>query len=346
VPAPYASKLEAALDHAARGFAVFPLRTNAKIPRFEGWQAAATSDPAQIRQWWSQWPRANIGILTTRLLVVDIDPRNGGDASAEALHKATPLPKTLCSKTQGGGARMISRSTGRQANVSSSKTSNLVELPDLARFRFSPEADTELREIEAFKEREIARPNASNFIRQWLDKLPNEFGRVALAFHQIECCTSDCSTVFEDPAPELISVDTARRARRYLTEFIFSHTQAFALQAPQSSTSGDNAVWIAGFILAGERTTINARDVYRSYHAIRREDISRVMGDLELLDWVRPIKFDARSVATGWAVNPAVHDARFAEIAEAERLRRADVRQRAAQGRLPEIQHAPAIGQG
>jgi hypothetical protein len=71
VPAPYTSKLEAALDHAARGFAVFPLRTNDKIPRFEGWQAAATSDRAQIQRWWSQWPKANIGILTTSLLVVD-----------------------------------------------------------------------------------------------------------------------------------------------------------------------------------------------------------------------------------------------------------------------------------
>jgi hypothetical protein len=109
VPAPYTSKLEAALDHAARGFAVFPLRTNDKIPRFEGWQAAATSDRAQIQRWWSQWPKANIGILTTSLLVVDIDPRNGGDASAKALHELTPFPKTLCSKTQGGGAHMIYR---------------------------------------------------------------------------------------------------------------------------------------------------------------------------------------------------------------------------------------------
>jgi Bifunctional DNA primase/polymerase, N-terminal len=83
VPAPYTSKLEAALDHAAHGFAVFPLRTNGKSPRFEGWQDAATSDPVQIRRWWLQWPQANIGILTTSLLVVDIDPRNDGDASAK-----------------------------------------------------------------------------------------------------------------------------------------------------------------------------------------------------------------------------------------------------------------------
>jgi len=223
--------------------------------------------------------------------------------------------------------------------------SSLVESADFARFRFAPDADAELQEIEAYKNREIARPNASNFIRQWLDKLPNEFGRVALAFHHIEHCTSDAAAVFEDPAPDLICLDTARRARRYLTEFIYSHVQAFSQQAPQASAGADHADWVAGFILAGERGKIDARDIYRSYHAIEREEIPRVMADLELLDWVRPIKFSHRNVATGWAVNPAVHDGRFAAIAEAERIRRADVREKASQGRSREVNPASATGQ-
>ena len=55
-----------------------------------------------------------------------------------------------------------------------------------ALFRFSPEADAELHAVEAFKAKEIARPDASSMLRQWLDKMPNEFGRLSLVFHFIE----------------------------------------------------------------------------------------------------------------------------------------------------------------
>jgi len=37
-----------------------------KHPREEGWQAAATTDPAAIADWWRHWPNANIGIPTGR----------------------------------------------------------------------------------------------------------------------------------------------------------------------------------------------------------------------------------------------------------------------------------------
>ena len=33
----------------------------------------------EIKRWWSRWPNANIGALVgDGLVVVDIDPRNGG----------------------------------------------------------------------------------------------------------------------------------------------------------------------------------------------------------------------------------------------------------------------------
>jgi hypothetical protein len=42
----------------------------------------ATVDPARINSWWRRYPPANVGIATgpSNLVVVDIDPRNGGDA--------------------------------------------------------------------------------------------------------------------------------------------------------------------------------------------------------------------------------------------------------------------------
>ena len=85
--------LDAALDLAARGFAVFPqhrvtddggctCRAGAtcpspgKHPLASGWRESATTDPQAIRSAWAEHPQANIGILTgssSGLVVVDLD---------------------------------------------------------------------------------------------------------------------------------------------------------------------------------------------------------------------------------------------------------------------------------
>ena len=77
--------LEHALAYAERGWRVFPVQ--GKKPAIVRWPKRASSDPAQIRTWWERWPEANIGIAMTRsrLLVLDIDPRNGGDESFDRL---------------------------------------------------------------------------------------------------------------------------------------------------------------------------------------------------------------------------------------------------------------------
>jgi hypothetical protein len=77
--------LEHALEYARWGWSVFPLRPASKEPATEHGFKDATTDEAQIRKWWKKQPTANIGIATGRvsgLVVVDIDPRNGGDTAA------------------------------------------------------------------------------------------------------------------------------------------------------------------------------------------------------------------------------------------------------------------------
>lgn len=65
----------------------------------------ATTDLGRIREWWSRWPTANVGIRPARgMVVVDVDPRHGGDAAlADLIADNAPLPDTLIAHTGSGG---------------------------------------------------------------------------------------------------------------------------------------------------------------------------------------------------------------------------------------------------
>ena len=79
---------EAAMHIATElGWPVFPLAPGSKvpaIPREDGGHGHldATTDPETIRAWWTERPRANIGISPgpARLMVVDVDPRHDREA--------------------------------------------------------------------------------------------------------------------------------------------------------------------------------------------------------------------------------------------------------------------------
>ena len=82
------SLLDWALDAVARGFFVFHLQERSKTPypRTRGF-LDATKSPDLIRKIWTRSPRANIGIAceASGILVIDIDGRNDGPATARAL---------------------------------------------------------------------------------------------------------------------------------------------------------------------------------------------------------------------------------------------------------------------
>jgi hypothetical protein len=88
----------AAPELAAQGWAPFPCKwrgEHAKAPLTINGFHDASRDPDQIRAWWTRWPQAMIGApVPESLLVIDIDPRNGGNLAE--LEKLTgPLPATL-----------------------------------------------------------------------------------------------------------------------------------------------------------------------------------------------------------------------------------------------------------
>ncbi len=65
----------------------------------------ATGDRAQLREWWGRWPHANLGIATGPFVVVDVDPRHGGDDTLRDLEREHgELPRTVQCLTGGGGA--------------------------------------------------------------------------------------------------------------------------------------------------------------------------------------------------------------------------------------------------
>jgi hypothetical protein len=120
--------LDAALRYASRGLPVFPLwpvlqfkpgsytcacgktlrcESPGKhpIPHLtpNGLKQATTCEKI-IRDWWSVQPDANIAIATGRVVVVDVDPRHGGDAALAQLEtKHGNFPQTWRVGTGGGG---------------------------------------------------------------------------------------------------------------------------------------------------------------------------------------------------------------------------------------------------
>lgn len=124
MPAAKLSRLgRSALIYAAEhGWRVFPLHSivdgrcscgaetctgtkPGKHPRTQRGCLDATTDLSQIRIWWTQWPDANVGIATgAGLIVIDIDPRHGGDDGFDDLKaRLGPLPETVEACTGSGG---------------------------------------------------------------------------------------------------------------------------------------------------------------------------------------------------------------------------------------------------
>ena len=56
--------LSAALDYAANGISIFPVKERGKSPLTNNGFKDASTDPDTIVRWWEKWPNANIGLPT------------------------------------------------------------------------------------------------------------------------------------------------------------------------------------------------------------------------------------------------------------------------------------------
>ena len=97
--------LKHALDYCHRGWSVIPIqwygeRKAPLVPWAQYQEYAADED--QIREWWTKWPEAGIGIVTgsvSRLVVVDMD---GPEAAGILEQEGIRLPQTASVQTGGG----------------------------------------------------------------------------------------------------------------------------------------------------------------------------------------------------------------------------------------------------
>lgn len=122
------SPLSLALSYLARGWFLLPVYESTadgvcscrdgkrcqnvgKHPRLKpGYRPSNDAD--QIKEWWGKWPNANIGIATgpSKLIVLDIDPRNGGhDTFADLEQTFGQLPTSPTVHTGGGGLHYFLR---------------------------------------------------------------------------------------------------------------------------------------------------------------------------------------------------------------------------------------------
>jgi hypothetical protein len=109
--------LRAALEYAAAGMPVLPLHTPVsstacscrrpcdsvgKHPRLLHGLRDATTDPAQVRQWWAMWPQANVGVVTGVVMdVCDIDSEEGLQALLDLLGDAAFTGPTVATGSGG-----------------------------------------------------------------------------------------------------------------------------------------------------------------------------------------------------------------------------------------------------
>ena len=130
--------LEAALKYASWGWPVFPVwwPENGKCACRKGdcehpgkhpigklapkGRNSATTDPEIIKGWWGEYPKANVAIVTgpeSGLVVVDIDPRNGGDDSKKKLERLGNFPTTPTAFTGGGGEHIFLQHPGNGKKI-------------------------------------------------------------------------------------------------------------------------------------------------------------------------------------------------------------------------------------
>ena len=107
--------LDVALDLIDKGYHIFQVKSNDKGPLFAtapNGCNSATSDPAIVREWFTKYPDANIGIKCDNVLVLDLDVADGIDGTIDVIRlqrELGDLPAEPRVETPSGGYHLYFR---------------------------------------------------------------------------------------------------------------------------------------------------------------------------------------------------------------------------------------------
>lgn len=165
------------------------------------------------------------------------------------------------------------------------------------------------------------------YLREWLGKWDGFFNRLCLVFKAYENAEKGLDQ-FDN---SVVDGDTARRVELLLKKYFLPEaTRVFThVLGDAEGDLGEYVLWIAHWILAGDKERISVRDIGRDYRDWKKLDSRKqeqVMIGLETAGWIeRHVSGRSRLggewAKTKWNVNPQV-GTMFAERAKAERIRR------------------------
>lgn len=117
------NKIEILMGYCNKSWKIFPVKEKDKTPAINNWINLATNNKKTIVEWYKENNNYNWGLATGEIIVIDIDPKNGG--SLEDIE----LPETLRVKTGSGGYHLYYKnSAGKDIRNSVSKLSKGIDI--------------------------------------------------------------------------------------------------------------------------------------------------------------------------------------------------------------------------
>ena len=153
-----------------------------------------------------------------------------------------------------------------------------------------------------------------------IGKMDGLFPRLCIIWHCVDAVESGSAM------GDIVTGDTARRVRDFLTNFLMRHSMAF--YGGILGLADDHAALqdVAGYILAHDLENVTQRSLARGSRGMRkltRDEGAKVFEQLEAMGWLE--QKHKRSDAPSWDVNPRVHEI-YGAKAVAERKRREEAR--------------------
>jgi hypothetical protein len=192
--------------------------------------------------------------------------------------------------------------------------------PSGTHVRWSDDAQAIRREVEAIINALAGMPALSPALKGNLGKFDAIFARLTLTMHAIDLYDRH-GYMLAEPDFHSITAETAKRARDLTIRFLIpSAVTIYREFFGQHDEFGNDARWIAGYILAHECTTVSERDLYRAKHDFKDERVRlrRACDALIEANWLTGSAGTQQANSSVWVVNPQVHT-KFADRAKMEK---------------------------